>query len=417
MQSDNRDVNEYTFETDFSNIDGRKKGFRRGVLVGISGTLIVCLLLSFAFMAVLNVRVAGSFMTKGESNKLNQLNKLLDEYYYKDVSNKKKVEGIYKGLFSSTGDDYTEYYTPEEYEKLNAELTGNYAGIGAVLQKDPESGDLTILDVYKESAAEKAGLKEGDIIISVDNNRAADTDDLDDYVSKNIRGKEGIVRHFEIQRGAETKKIDIKLKQVTVPTVDYKMLDGKIGYIEISQFSSGTYEDFTKAVEDLKSQGMTSVIYDLRNNGGGMVDSVTSILDEILPKGRTVYTKDKEGHEESFYSSGKKKLEIPTVVLVNGNTASASEIFTGAIRDFKWGTIIGEKTFGKGIVQVTLPLTDGSAIKVTNARYYTPNGECIHKKGIKPDIELKYKFLGNSTDEYDISLDNQVQKAIEVLKK
>jgi carboxyl-terminal processing protease len=195
------------------------------------------------------------------------------------------------------------------------------------------------------------------------------------------------------------------------------MLDGKVGYIEISQFSTGTKDDFEKAVKDLQSQGMESVIYDLRNNGGGMVDSVTAILDDILPKGKVVYTKDKNGKEEDYYSDDEKQLKIPTVVLVNGGTASSSEIFTGAIRDFKWGTIIGENTFGKGIVQITLPLSDGSAIKVTNAKYYTPKGECIHKKGIKPDIELKYQFLGNENDEYDYTLDNQIQKALEVLKK
>ena len=160
---------------------------------------------------------------------------------------------------------------------------------------------------------------------------------------------------------------------------------------------------------------MKKIIYDLRDNGGGLVDSVAAILDELLPKGKVVYTKDKYGKEEVYNSDEEKQLNIPAVILVNGNTASASEIFTGAMRDYKRATIIGTKTFGKGIVQQTLPLSDGSAIKITTARYYTPKGECIHGKGIKPDIELEYQYAGTEGQEYDESLDNQIQKGLEVL--
>lgn len=410
--------NEYVFETDFKGIEREKKSYRKGLFVGALGTIFLAIIIIAILMAVFNSRVAGEFLTVGQRHKLGQLNALLDEYYYEDISDKDKVEGIYKGLYASAGDEYTEYYTPKEYEKLNAELTGDYAGIGATLQKDPESGEYKLIKIYKDSAAEEAGIKEGDVIVSVDGKKTSEDDgNMDDFVANNIRGKAGTVRLIVIRRGDEEKTVKVTLKRVIVPSVSYKMLDGKVGYIEISQFSTGTKDDFEKAVKDLQSQGMESVIYDLRNNGGGMVDSVTAILDDILPKGKVVYTKDKNGKEEDYYSDDEKQLKIPTVVLVNGGTASSSEIFTGAIRDFKWGTIIGENTFGKGIVQITLPLSDGSAIKVTNAKYYTPNGECIHKKGIKPDIELKYQFLGNENDEYDYTLDNQIQKALEVLKK
>jgi len=410
--------NEYVFETDFKALANEKKSYRKGLFVGALCTVFLAIVIIAILMAVFNSKLAGDFLTVGQKNKLAQLNAILDEYYYKDISDDDKAEGIYKGLFYSAKDEYTEYYTPKEYEKLNAELTGDYAGIGATLQKNSETGEYSIVKVYKDSAAEEAGIKEGDVIISVDGKRTSeDGGNMDDFVSENIRGKAGTVRLIEFRRGDTEKTVKVTLKRVIVPSVSYKMLDGKVGYIEISQFSTGTKKEFESALEDLKKQGMESVIYDLRNNGGGMVDSVTAILDDILPKGKVVYTKDKNGKEESYYSDDEKQLKIPTVVLVNGGTASSSEIFTGAIRDYKWGTIIGEKTFGKGIVQVTLPLVDGSAVKITNAKYYTPKGECIHKKGIEPDIELKYQFLGNENDEYDYTLDNQIQKALEVLKK
>ena len=395
--------------------DNEKKPFRKGIFAGITGTLAVLLIICIIFYAVFNFRVGNNFMSVRELQKLGALDELLNEYYYKDVPHNDKVEGIYKGLFEGTGDKYTEYYTAEEYKDLMVELSGNYAGIGAVLQLNQTTGNFDIITVYEGSAAESAGLKPGDELISVDGHKTKEAEDFSKYVSDYIRGKEGTVRDVVYSRDGKENDVKIQLKQVIVPSVSYKMLNNNIGYVEITQFSDGTHKDFEEAIAQLKKQGMTKVIYDLRGNGGGMVDSVVAILDDILPAGKVVYTKDKNGHEEDYRSDDKKDLNIPAVVLTSGNTASSAEIFTGAMRDFKRATIIGTKTFGKGIVQTTLPLNDGSAVKVTTSRYYTPSGECIHGKGIKPDIELEYKFLGTENDQYDVTLDNQIQKAIEVL--
>jgi carboxyl-terminal processing protease len=395
--------------------DKEKSPFRKGVFAGITGTLAIILIICIVCYTVFNLRFGNNVLSVGEIQKLGVLDELLDEYYYKNVSHDDKVQGIYKGLLEGTGDKYTEYYTPEEYKDLMVELSGDYAGIGAVLQQDQDTGAFEIVSVYEGSSAEEAGLKTGDKLVSVDGHKTSEAKDFSKFISKYIRGEKGTVREIVYSRDGKENTVKVPLKEVIVPSVSYKMLDNNIGYIEITQFSDGTQKDFEKALQELKKQGMTKVVYDLRNNGGGMVDSVVAILDDILPEGKVVYTKDKNGHEEDYKSDAEKDLDIPAVILTSENTASSAEIFTGAMRDFKRATIIGTKTYGKGIVQTTLPLNDGSAIKITTSRYYTPSGECIHGKGIKPDIELEYKFLGTENDQYDVTLDNQIQKAIEVL--
>ncbi len=355
-------------------------------------------------------------LESGDTNgsKLSTIVSLIETFYYEDVDANKLIDGIYKGVVLGLEDPYSQYYTKKEYDDLMVSLKGNYAGIGALLQKDVKNGGyVSITKVYPGTPAEKAGLKEGDIIISANGVKGVETE-LDELV-QNIRGEEGTTTELVILRGEEELTINCVREQIITPTVEYQMLDNNVGYINVSQFNEGTYEDFVKAYEDLQSQGMTSVIYDMRNNGGGLLDSVVNMLDYILPEGTVVSTKDKNGKEEVFSSDSKHCEAIPTTVLVNGNTASAAEIFTGAIRDFKYGTIIGTNTFGKGIVQSTIPLTDGSAVKLTTDTYYTPSGECIHGKGIAPDIELEYEFMGGEDDEYSVDLDNQIQKALEVL--
>lgn len=390
-----------------------KKNGRRKFFLGFYVGLITSVI-GFNIMALIN-NGAGihTFLTREEIEKLNAIDRLLDDDFYAKIPHKKKVDAIYKGLLNSANDKYTEYYNEKEYKDLKISLEGDYSGIGAVLRIRPDDGNkYEIIEVYKGSGAEEAGLKPGDRLISVDNKKTKSAEYMDDFVSKNIRGKAGKIRVISYMRNGKVNTVKVKLKNIVIPSVDSKMLKGKIGYIRISQFSSGTQKEFEKALATLKEQGMKKVIYDLRNNGGGMVDSVVSILDDILPKGKVVSIKDRNGKEENYYSDDKKQLDIPAVVLVNENTASASEIFTGAMRDFKKATIVGTKTFGKGIVQITYPLSDGSAVKVTNAKYFTPKGECIHKKGIKPDVVIEFKPNGQ---ENDILKDNQVKKAIEVL--
>ena len=257
-------------------------------------------------------------------------------------------------------------------------------------------------------------MKKGDIIISVDGNQAVD-ESLNDFVQR-IRGEKGTSMTLVYERNGERKTVSISRDEVIVPSVSYKMLSDQIGYIQITQFSSGTQKEFEAALADLKEQGMKGIVFDLRDNPGGMVDSVVAILDDILPKGTVVYMKDKNGKRTDYTSDDEKQLDLPMTVLVNENSASAAEIFTGAVMDFQKGTVIGTKTFGKGIVQTTLPFSDGSAVKITTASYYTPNGTSIQGKGIQPNVQLEYQFLGSSDQEYNWTLDNQIQKAIEVLK-
>ncbi len=357
-----------------------------------------------------------SGIAEGDSgSKLETIIYLINNYYYQDVEKQTLIDGVYAGLVDSLKDPYSAYYTKEEYEDLMQTLTGNYAGIGALLQKNVETGEVAITKVYKGTPAEKTGLKAGDLIVSADGFNAVD-EELDSFV-QHIRGEEGTDVKLIIQRDSKEMEFTCTRAAIATPTVEYQMLEGNVGYIQVSQFTEHTYDDFVAAYEDLEKQGMESVVFDMRNNGGGLLDSVVDMLDYLLPEGTVVYTMDKQGNREDYTSKEASKKTIPMTVLVNENTASAAEIFTGAIRDFKYGTIIGTNTFGKGIVQSTIPLEDGSALKLTTQTYYTPSGECIHGTGIKPDIELEYKFEGEEGSEYSVDLDNQIQKALEVLSK
>ena len=347
--------------------------------------------------------------------KASYLENLINTYYFNDVDQETLQNGAYHGIFDSLEDPYSQYFTPEEYAEYSSVVNGNFGGIGAGLQKDADTGEVVVTKIYKDSPAEKGGIKEGDIIVSADGHKGVNYS-LEDYVSKYLRGDEGTEVNLVISREGEEIEVTLVRDIIEVETVAYKMLDDNIGYISISQFTGSTDKEFEKAFEELESHGMTAVIYDLRNNGGGIVDTATNILDYLLPKGTVMYTMDKAGNRRD-YNSGASHKEIPTVVLVNGNTASSAEIFTGAIRDFEYGTIIGTQTYGKGIVQTSFKLQDDSAVKLTTHKYYTPNGECIHGQGITPDIVLEYEFLGGEDDEYAVEFDNQLQKALEVLRQ
>lgn len=380
-----------------------------GILAGAGITILV-------FLTVVNVNTKSIVATStsvGSDQKLEYLITLIKQYYYEDVDDKTLQDGIYSGLLASLDDPYTEYYTEDEYKDLMSTLSGNYAGIGALLQKNLETGEVTITKVYSDTPAEAAGLLAGDSIVSADGYQAVDLT-LDEFV-QHIRGEEGTSVDLVISRDGEELNITSQRATISTPTVEYQMLENNIGYIAVSQFTEHTYDDFVKAYEDLESQGMTAVVFDMRNNGGGLVDSVVKILDYLLPEGTVVYTMDKYDKKVEYSSDAENFKDIPMTVLVNENTASAAEIFTGAIRDFEYGTIIGTQTYGKGIVQSTIDLEDGTAIKITTSRYYTPSGECIHGTGITPDIVLEYEFLGGEDDSYSVEYDNQLQKALEVL--
>ena len=411
----------------------QRKMFCKGIALGGLTTLALCLLVFFVIPIVQIKRAGGELQMAGQAqqetatgdedlltpaveSKIKRLEAAIDRYYYEDVDDEDLEQGLYKGLLEGVGDSYTAYYTPEEYESLMISATSSLCGIGALLQQDPETMQVSVVHVYEGSPAEKAGIKDDDLIVQVDDIKS-NTMELTELVT-HIRGDQGTVVHLKLYRSGKPGYIELDVTRdiVDVPTVTGEMLDDGIGYIMIAEFGEKTAEEFAEQVKELEDQGMTSMIVDLRDNPGGMVDSVTAILDQILPEGVTVWTEDKNGNKKE-YTSDAACMDYPMAVLINGNSASSSEIFAGAIRDYEYGTLIGTKTFGKGIVQSIRKLADGSAIKLTTAKYFTPNGENIHGEGIEPDIKLEYEYLNPDATEYDPLEDNQILKAIEVLKK
>lgn len=355
-----------------------------------------------------------NILTNKTVKKIDELMSYIDLYYNDDCDEDDIRNAIYAGTLEGLGDPYSVYYTADEYKDMQISTSGKYYGIGAALGQDAKTKEVTISKVYEGTPAEEAGLRDGDQIVKV-NDTVSTSEELSDLVQK-IRGEEGTTVHLKIYR-ASTKKtfeVDVERKNVELPSITSKMLDGGIGYIQISEFQSKTEEQFKSALADLKKQGMKSLIVDVRSNPGGLITAAANILDQILPKGTVVYTEDKYGKRED-YTSDSKCLKCPIAVLVNENSASASEIFAGAIKDYNYGTLIGTKTFGKGIVQTVFPLEDGDAVKITTAKYYTPKGNYIHGVGIEPDINLTYKYFGPEDETYDMKYDNQVQKAIKVL--
>ena len=355
-----------------------------------------------------------NILTNKTVKKIDELMSYIDLYYNDDCDEDDIRNAIYAGTLEGLGDPYSVYYTADEYKDMQISISGKYYGIGAALGQDAKTKEVTISKVYEGTPAEEAGLRDGDQIVKV-NDTVSTSEELSDLVQK-IRGEEGTTVHLKIYR-ASTKKtfeVDVERKNVELPSITSKMLDGGIGYIQISEFQSETEEQFKSALADLKKQGMKSLIVDVRSNPGGLITAAANILDQILPEGTVVYTEDKYGKRED-YTSDSKCLKCPIAVLVNENSASASEIFAGAIKDYNYGTLIGTKTFGKGIVQTVFPLEDGDAVKITTAKYYTPKGNYIHGVGIEPDINLTYKYSGPEDEAYDMKYDNQVQKAIKVL--
>lgn len=400
--------------------------FIKGLIIGVLATLFLstAVLISVGVMrSQANTSSNGgndgvkSALSDKVQSKVNELLGYVHLYFYDEIDEEKLANGIYSGLMEGLDDKYTEYYTKQEYADLQISATQNYYGIGAGLMQDKESMQVTIDHIYEGSPAEFAGLKEGDTIVQVEDIEAASME-LSDLVT-HIRGEEGTMVHLQIYREGETDylEFDVKRANIDLPTVEHKMLDEKIGYIHILEFGAPTVSQFETAVSELTSLGMKALVLDVRDNPGGMITAVTGVLDDILPEGTVVYTQDKYGKRQDYTSDDEKQMQCPLAVLMNGNSASASEILAGAIRDFEYGTLIGTKTFGKGIVQSILPLSDGDAIKLTTAKYFTPKGENIHGTGILPDVELEYEYSGDKEGEYNELLDNQVQKAMEILNK
>ena len=398
---------------------GQKKSSHlgRGILIGIAGTLLVCMGLAFGLITFLggkDVRVAvyrggassGETLDQGAvDSKLNMLNEIISSNFLFEYDASDLEDGIYKGYISGLGDVYTTYYTEEEYKELQQTTSGTYYGIGVQVTQDPESGYVKVTRVFKGSPAQEAGMRSGDIVTKVEDLDTSGTD-LNVVVAR-IKGEEGDTVTLEIAREGESEPLvlEVERREVDMDTVEYRMLDDGVGYIELTEFDEVSYEQFMDAVDDLKGKGMTSLIVDIRDNPGGLLTTVVDLLDEFLPEGNIISIEYKDGRKETYDSDKDRSIDLPLAVLVNENSASASEIFAGALKDYGAGKIIGTQTFGKGIVQNIIPLSDGTAVKVTVARYYTPSGICIHGEGIAPDLKVEAAEDGKTDPQLDAAID------------
>nr|WP_296264318.1 S41 family peptidase [uncultured Merdimonas sp.] len=380
-----------------------KKIFLQGALFG---ALIV---LSGAGVVSCGKRLSENAAT---DEKLSVLKGLIDENYIGETDEEALEEGIYKGYIQGLEDPYSVYYDEEETKDLYETTEGEYSGIGAVLSQNMDSGVITLVQIYEDSPADKAGLKDNDILTKVGDMEVTGMD-LSEVVTY-IKGEKGTDVDLTVLRGEEAEEITVTAARDTVEaqTVEYEMLEDQIGYLSVTEFDSVTYDQYKEALDALTQQGMEGLVVDLRNNPGGNLNTVCDMLDLVLPEGTIVYTEDKDGNRETATSDDEHQIDVPMAVLVNGNSASASEIYAGAIQDYGIGTIVGTQTYGKGVVQQIFDLGDGTSVKLTIAEYYTPNGRNIDGEGITPDVEVEYE-----ADESDPEADNQLEEAVDVLKE
>lgn len=347
--------------------------------------------------------------------KLDILLQLVEAYYYEDVDREEMFDSAAIGLVAGVGDVYSCYYTKEDMDAFTEETEGEYAGIGCQLIADPTDQLITITRVFKGSPAEEVGMRTGDKIVYV-NDLYYSAYEMDAAVDV-MRGTPGESVKVTVMRGLETIDFDIVRKVVNINYVEHQILDGNIGYVMVYDFLGDAVEGFARALDAFKAANVSGMIIDLRNNGGGLLDASVMMADMILPEGTVVSVRDKNGNEQAYGIDG-EYYDVPMVVLVNEYSASASEILSGAIRDYGEGTLVGTKTFGKGVVQSVIDFPDGSGLKVTTARYYTPSGECIHEVGIEPHMAVELDE--DAVTMYGINNlpheeDAQLQKAIELL--
>lgn len=415
-----------------------KSRFWRGVMVGVLVTAFVCLvtvgasagLYMFGRQVIGNqVQAQNSQGETGEETALNmeqvgeKLNQIQDiiqkEYLYEEKLDAGAEEtGIYRGFLSGLDDPYAAYYTPEELASFLDETNGSYCGIGAMVSQNIQTGISTIARVFEGSPAEEAGLRPGDVLYKVDGEEITGMD-LSLVVNNYVKGEEGTTVTLTVYREEDNAYTDLVVtrRPIDVQTVSGKMLQEGIGYISVLEFDRVTDQQFKDKLEELLGQGMEKLIIDLRDNPGGEVTTVVSMADYILEDGGRILTvASREGTEEAYDAEDGHSLDIPMAILVNGNSASASEVFTGAMKDYGVATIVGTKTFGKGIVQTLIPLSDGSAIKLTTDHYYTPDGHDIHEKGIEPDVTVELSEEAAREVVIPVELDNQLQEAVKILQ-
>ncbi len=343
--------------------------------------------------------------------KINSIKKVIEKDYLGEVKEDDLLEGAVKGYVDGLGDEYTKYFTKEEMDDFKAETEGNYTGIGIYMSVLKKDNSIIVVATIKGSPAEASGIKSGDIIKKVDGKEY--TGDDFDKIASYIKGKEGTKVNIEIVRDGNNLTFDVERKKIEMYPIESEVLDNNVGYISLPSFTENSSKEFKKNYENLKKQNIKSLIIDIRNNGGGIVKEALDMLDYILDKDKIMMiTVNKQNNEEIEKTKTTSSVDVPIVVLVNENSASASEIFAGALKENNKATIVGEKTYGKGVIQELLRLADGSGIKITTEEYFTPNKNKINKEGISPDVEVVLPENLSSTDKKD---DTQLKKAIEVL--
>lgn len=404
--------------------------FLVGMIVGFVCSIVLTAIMAVIFLVPV-IKEASYVETKEQSyesseefietvmGKLSVMQSFLDkDFYYENekVSYETLADMIYSVFMASTGDKYAYYYDKEEFETLTQESTGTYCGIGATVQQDPDTGYIKIVKPFKNGPAFEAGIRTNDYITTIDG-KDVTTMDLNSAVVI-MKGEENTDVVVEIIRDGEPMEFTITRRVIEIETVEHEMLENNIGYISVSSFEGKTAEHYAEAVEELMNDGADKIIVDLRDNGGGLLSAVVEMLDYMLPEGVLVYTEDKNG-DKVYERSGEECVEVEVAILINGNSASASEVFTGAMQDYEAAVVVGETSFGKGIVQTVRYLGDGTAVKYTTSAYYTPNGRNIHGTGIEPDVKVS---LPTDEEAYENGVlkreyDTQLQAAIEELLK
>ena len=397
-----------------------KKGVLKGALTGALAMLVITAAIGAGVIVINHIdlgsmKKSGSGQVVGQytEKKLEELKGLIDEVYLheEEVDEEALTEGIYQGYIAALNDPYSAYYTAEETKEMMESTSGEYSGIGALMSQNRETGVITIANVYENSPAAEAGMKNEDILYKVEGEEVTGVD-LSEVVTR-VKGEEGTEVKMTLLRGADRQEIEVTAvrRKLQTQTVSYEMKEGQIGYIRVSEFDEVTLEQFREAKAALESQGMASMLIDLRGNPGGNLSTVCDMLREILPEGLIVYTEERDGERTDYKCDGKTPWEKPLAVLINGASASASEIFAGAVQDYGIGQLVGTTTYGKGVVQQLFPMTDGTMVKLTIAEYFTPKGRNIDGTGIVPDVEVEYVY-----DETNPEADNQMEKALELLR-
>ncbi|MDD6034838.1 MAG: S41 family peptidase [Lachnospiraceae bacterium] len=349
--------------------------------------------------------------------KANYLKSLIDLYFWEDADEEELYEGMYHGLLEALDDPYSCYYTKEEYAALMEELEGTYCGIGALVSQNASTKAITIVRPFVDGPAYNAGILPGDILTKIDGEDITDWDL--EFAVKHMKGEQGTKVELEVWRASAGEYLQLNVTRdiIEVETVTYEMFEDSIGYIYIMQFDEKTTGQFKTALNRLNEQGMKGLVVDIRDNGGGLLTTVCDMLDMFLDDELIVYTLDKYDKKEEIFAEKGCISSVPMAVLINGFSASASEIFAGALQDYGLATIVGTQSFGKGIVQSVIPLNDGSAVKLTVSTYYTPKGRNIHGLGITPDVEVEPDAELKQSAAVSVEKDNQLKAAVEEVKK